>query len=88
MLAFLSGQKTTRSDTAPWVPSALQVTLHANIFVSECKRLAEFLERTKSLMDQSQTLSHPSDENSASVDIPSANFGAKRRHGPVASTSG
>ena len=33
------------SDADPWVPSALEVTLHANIFVGDCKRLAAFLER-------------------------------------------
>jgi hypothetical protein len=32
------------SDADPWVPNALEVVLHANIFVSDCLRLAEFLE--------------------------------------------
>jgi hypothetical protein len=33
------------SDTQSWVPSALEVVLHADIFVKSCKRLAEFLEQ-------------------------------------------
>jgi hypothetical protein len=33
------------SDADPWVPSALEVTLHANIFLRECKRLSDFLEQ-------------------------------------------
>jgi hypothetical protein len=33
------------SDADPWVPSAVEVTLHANIFVRDCKRLADFLEQ-------------------------------------------
>lgn len=33
------------SDTDPWVLSALEVALHANIFVGDCKRLADFLEQ-------------------------------------------
>ena len=32
------------SDAQPWVPSALEVSVHANIFMSELKRLSEFLE--------------------------------------------
>jgi hypothetical protein len=33
------------SEADPWVPSALKVTLHANIFVRDCKRLSDFLEQ-------------------------------------------
>lgn len=33
------------SDVDPWVPSALEVTLHANIFLRQCKRLSDFLEQ-------------------------------------------
>jgi hypothetical protein len=33
------------SDTQPWRRNALEVVLHANIFVSDLKRLAEFLEQ-------------------------------------------
>jgi len=33
------------SDSDPWVPSAFQVLLHANIVVSDCKRRAGFLEQ-------------------------------------------
>jgi hypothetical protein len=32
------------SDVDPWVPSALEVTVHVNIFLREIKRLSEFLE--------------------------------------------
>jgi hypothetical protein len=32
------------SDADPWVPSALEVSLYANIFLRECKRLSDFLE--------------------------------------------
>lgn len=32
------------SGAEPWVPSALGVTMHANIFVRDCARLADFLE--------------------------------------------
>ncbi len=31
------------SDADPWVPNALEVALHANIFVGDCERLADFL---------------------------------------------
>ena len=31
------------SDADPWVPSALEVSLHANIFLRECKQLSDFL---------------------------------------------
>jgi hypothetical protein len=33
------------SDVDPWVPSAIEVALHANIFVRQCKRLSDFLEQ-------------------------------------------
>jgi hypothetical protein len=33
------------SDADPWVPSALEVSLHANIFLRECKQLSDFLEQ-------------------------------------------
>jgi hypothetical protein len=32
------------SDADPWVPSAVEVSLHVNIFLSELKRLSDFLE--------------------------------------------
>ncbi len=33
------------SGVEPWVPNALQVVVHANLFASGCVRLAEFLEK-------------------------------------------
>jgi hypothetical protein len=33
------------SDADPWVPSYLQVVMHTNIFLGECKRLSDFLEQ-------------------------------------------
>lgn len=33
------------SDADSWVPCALEVTLHVNIFLREIKRLSEFLEQ-------------------------------------------
>jgi hypothetical protein len=33
------------SDADPWVPSSVEVSLHANIFLRDCKRLAEFIEQ-------------------------------------------
>ena len=33
------------SDADPWVPSALEVTMHANIFARDCERLSDFVEQ-------------------------------------------
>jgi hypothetical protein len=33
------------SDVDPWVPSAVEVSLHTNIFLRECKRLSQFIEQ-------------------------------------------
>lgn len=33
------------SDTEPWVPNALDVAIHGNIFASQCVRLKDFLDQ-------------------------------------------